>query len=51
MLPFLHESGVKILIGSHETHNAYLSRQGAGIAVSYGPPWEKSPQGTYKKYS
>ena len=35
----LHEAGVKILISSHETHNAYLSRQGAGIAVSYGLPW------------
>ncbi len=38
----LHESGVKILIGSHETHNAYLSRQGAGIAVSYGLQWKEA---------
>jgi len=44
----LHESGVKILIGSHETHNAYLSRQGAGIAVSYGLPWEEALKGLTK---
>ena len=41
----LYKSGVKILIGSHETHNAYLSRQGAGIAVSYGLPWEEALKG------
>tara|TARA_Y100001970_G_scaffold292277_1_gene432892 strand:+ start:1239 stop:2456 length:1218 start_codon:yes stop_codon:yes gene_type:complete len=37
----LHKEGVKILISSDrwETHNAYLSRQGAGIAVAYGLPW------------
>ena len=44
----LHQSGVKILIGSHETHNAYLSRQGAGIAVSYGLPWEEALKGLTK---
>ena len=44
----LHKSGVKILIGSHETHNAYLSRQGAGIAVSYGLPWEEALKGLTK---
>ena len=44
----LHESGVKILIGSHDTHNAYLSRQGAGIAVSYGLPWEEALKGLTK---
>jgi imidazolonepropionase-like amidohydrolase len=44
----LHESGVKILIGSHETHNAYLSRQGAGIAVSYGLPWKEALKGLTK---
>ena len=38
----LHEVGVKILIGSPETHNAYLSRQSAGIAVSYGLPWQEA---------
>ena len=36
----LNKSGVKILIASHETHNSYLSRQAAGIAVSYGLPWD-----------
>ena len=36
----LNKAGVKILIASHETHNSYLSRQAAGIAVSYGLPWE-----------
>jgi len=41
-------SGVTILIGSHETHNAYLSRQGAGIAVSYGLPWEEALKGLTK---
>ena len=30
---------------SHETHNSYLSRQGAGIAVSYGLPWEEALKG------
>ena len=44
----LNKSGVKILIGSHETHNAYLSRQGAGIAVSYGLPWEEALKGLTK---
>ena len=44
----LHKSGVKILISSHETHNAYLSRQGAGIAVSYGLPWEEALKGLTK---
>jgi len=38
----LHKAGVKLIISSHETHNAYLSRQGAGIAVSYGLPWEEA---------
>ena len=40
----LHKAGVKILIGSDEwsSHNAYLSRQGAGIAVAYGLPWEEA---------
>ena len=41
----LHQSGVKIIISSHETHNSYLSRQGAGIAVSYGLPWEEALRG------
>ena len=36
----LEKAGVKILIASHETHNSYLSRQAAGIAVSYGLPWD-----------
>jgi len=36
----LNKAGVKILIASHETHNSYLSRQAAGIAVSYGLPWD-----------
>ena len=44
----LNDAGVKILIGSHETHNAYLSRQGAGIAVSYGLPWEEALKGLSK---
>ena len=38
----LQKAGVKLIISSHETHNAYLSRQGAGIAVSYGLPWEEA---------
>ena len=41
----LHEAGVKILISSHETHNAYLSRQGAGTAVAYGLPWQEALKG------
>ena len=41
----LHEVGVKILIGSPDTHNAYLSRQSAGIAVSYGLPWQEALKG------
>ena len=41
----LHNSGVKVLINSHETHNAYLSRQGAGISVSYGLPWQEALKG------
>jgi imidazolonepropionase-like amidohydrolase len=44
----LHKSGVKILISSHETHNSYLSRQGAGIAVSYGLPWQEAFNGLTK---
>ena len=44
----LNQAGVTILIGSHETHNAYLSRQGAGIAVSYGLPWEEALKGLTK---
>ena len=36
----LNKAGVRILIASHETHNSYLSRQAAGIAVSYGLPWD-----------
>lgn len=44
----LHRAGVKILISSHETHNAYLSRQGAGIAVSYGLPWQEALKGLTK---
>ena len=44
----LFKAGVKILISSHETHNAYLSRQGAGIAVSYGLPWQAGLKGLTK---
>ena len=44
----LHEAGVKILISSHETHNAYLSRQGAGTAVAYGLPWQEALKGLSK---
>ena len=44
----LRRAGVKILISSHETHNAYLSRQGAGIAVSYGLPWQEALKGLTK---
>ena len=32
----LHAAGVKILITSQNTHNSYLSRQGAGNAVAHG---------------
>jgi imidazolonepropionase-like amidohydrolase len=32
----LHRAGVKILITSQDTHNSYLSRQGAGNAVAHG---------------
>ena len=32
----LHRAGVKILITSQNTHNSYLSRQGAGNAVAHG---------------
>ncbi len=40
----LNKAGVRILISSDrwETHNAYLSRQGAGIAVAYGLPWHEA---------
>ena len=34
----LHNAGVKLLITSQDTHNSYLSRQGAGNAVAYGLP-------------
>ena len=34
----LNKAGVKILITSQETHNSYLSRQGAGNAVAHGLP-------------
>ena len=44
----LYKSGVKILISSHESHNAYLSRQGAGIAVAYGLPWSEAIDGLSK---
>lgn len=47
----LHSAGVKILISSHETHNSYLSRQGAGIAVSYGLPWKEALKGLTKNIS
>jgi len=32
----LNKAGVKILITSQDTHNSYLSRQGAGNAVAHG---------------
>ena len=32
----LEDSGVKVLISSQSDHNSYLSRQGAGNAVTYG---------------
>ncbi len=40
----LQKMGVKILVNSdrYETHNAHLSRQGAGTAVSYGLPWNEA---------
>ena len=47
----LHSKGVKILISSPETHNSYLSRQGAGIAVSYGLPWKEALKGLTKNIS
>jgi imidazolonepropionase-like amidohydrolase len=34
----LNKAGVKVLITSQETHNSYLSRQGAGNAVAHGLP-------------
>ena len=34
----LYNAGVKLLITSQDTHNSYLSRQGAGNAVAYGLP-------------
>ena len=47
----LYSEGVKILISSPETHNSYLSRQGAGIAVSYGLPWKEALKGLTKNIS
>jgi len=49
----LHKAGVKILISydEWETHNAYLSRQGAGIAVSYGLPWHEAINALSKNVS
>ena len=49
----LNEAGVKILISydEWETHNAYLSRQGAGIAVSYGLPWHEAINALTKNVS
>ena len=49
----LNEAGVKILISydEWETHNAYLSRQGAGIAVSYGLPWHEAINALSKNIS
>tara|TARA_Y100001970_G_scaffold288855_1_gene417335 strand:- start:16703 stop:17932 length:1230 start_codon:yes stop_codon:yes gene_type:complete len=40
----LSKSGVQLIFAAHEwsSHNSYLSRQGAGIAVSYGLPWEEA---------
>tara|TARA_B100000965_G_scaffold405435_1_gene439565 strand:- start:585 stop:1790 length:1206 start_codon:yes stop_codon:yes gene_type:complete len=40
----MHKSGVNVMFKSDnfDTHNAYLSRQGAGIAVSYGLPWKEA---------
>ena len=49
----LNDAGVKILIAYEEweTHNAYLSRQGAGIAVSYGLPWYEAINALTKNVS
>ena len=49
----LNDAGVKILIAydEWETHNAYLSRQGAGIAVSYGLPWHEAINALTKNVS
>ena len=49
----LNNAGVKILISydEWETHNAYLSRQGAGIAVSYGLPWHEAINALTKNVS
>ena len=49
----LNDAGVKILISydEWETHNAYLSRQGAGIAVSYGLPWHEAINALTKNVS
>ena len=49
----LNNAGVKILISydEWETHNAYLSRQGAGIAVSYGLPWYEAINALTKNVS
>ena len=38
----LNKAGVKILITSQNTHNSYLSRQGAGNAVAYGLPQDEA---------
>ena len=49
----LNDAGIKILISydEWETHNAYLSRQGAGIAVSYGLPWHEAINALTKNVS
>jgi len=49
----LNKAGVRLLISSDrwETHNAYLSRQGAGIAVSYGLPWNEAVNALTKNVS
>ena len=49
----LNKEGVRILISSDrwETHNAYLSRQGAGIAVAYGLPWNEAVNALTKNIS
>ena len=49
----LNKAGVRLLISSDrwETHNAYLSRQGAGIAVSYGLPWNVAVNALTKNVS
>jgi len=36
----LHQAGVRIAFSNGETHNARKNRQGAGIAVAYGLPWD-----------